>query len=472
MKREILAFFYFISSCSSGYKTGDVSSNSLSAENERGASRPASGSVVWANDGKLEIDDYGHAYLAEASSQNTFKRIDKSSGRLLWSRDLKSYDPFLKECANKDTLVMNDSGEILGIDVETGDIRWNTTLGGVLNGKGGNLHCSSSGDLAYVTYGEHSEFLTAVDKNTGKKVFDHAATGNFSRYYFSNLDEINRETLLMTLYLEDGIRLSAINSTTGKEKWSINGASGMSVVSSGDRIDNQVLIVRENSGLKAISIANGSVLWTFKGDQYKFWQVSLDYDQLSIYGSDFYTRVDKFTGQAVWSYKNTSMPDAFLTAKTLPNGDALISLSSYQTNQSSFVYINGMKGTVAWTHSEPGTSLWPANDNQNRVYVFNGNDLSLLDSRSGKKIWTYRFMPSNPYERLSGDILEGDASSVYVKSQGEGNVKNPPQSLISIDLATGMQRFIVSQEGTFDLSGSDENQLFVSIGLKAVSIAK
>ena len=217
----------------------------------------ADGSVNWffktLNSVKNKLV-YANGKIVAQDCEGTVYCLNAETGALLWQKKVDlggSLGTSSGLCADGSTVYAGCAASITALDLETGDTRWNTRRG---KGENSPAEFVIAGDRLIVS--SHWDALVALNKNTGKKLWENSDSN--IRFRSSTPAVIDANTLLVAdddaiMIVDNGS--GKITSKTNFDDY--NFASSAQPVISG----KVAYIATVNKGVLAFDLETKTILW-------------------------------------------------------------------------------------------------------------------------------------------------------------------------------------------------------------------
>ena len=174
-------------------------------------------------------------------------------------------------------------------DAATGAERWSAATGGDI-ARG----ASTAGGVIFV--GSDDGYLHAIDAATGAELWSHhSARPNFTT------TAVRAGTVYASVANGfESAQVLAVDARSGDERWTFTAPNGLGLRS--PVVDDQGVYVGADGGpVFALSLADGSIRWTFDGTSETEAPISIVGDTLYLFGSDNAVHaVDRTTGHERW----------------------------------------------------------------------------------------------------------------------------------------------------------------------------
>jgi len=276
-------------------------------------------------------------------------------------------------------------------------LAWQLDTGGELYGAP-----AIANGVLYVT--SKAGVLYAVDAATGNEIWTHEVTSYVTRATPAVIDGV--------VYVGGGFSFSALDATTGEERWSIPMQYGGHA--SPTVRDGLVLVSSQQGWIFALDAATGENLWRLPTDGIAFGAAAIT-DDAVIYGTDegIVSSVDRETGTLDW--RVTVAGGVYATPVVFDD----------------MVLVTTKAGELQALDRQSGERLWSANHGSARPPATNGDIVVLaasdggiygLDAATGEQRWLY---PSGK-QALTTPAIAGTLTLV-----GTGS------SLLALDIETG-----------------------------------
>lgn len=265
-------------------------------------------------------------------------------------------------------------GELYAVDATTGSIKWSTSID---HGTGASTPEVKNGS---VYYGSLDNNLYAVDANTGDEEWSFEAD--------DRLDYSSPTVVDDTVYIgsgpEDG-SLYSIDASSGEQNWSLNFVGGLSSPS----VLGNTVYVTTSSELHAINTNTGKAKWSHDlgGNYPSSSSPVLEGDAVYVTSKNFLLHsVDRQTGEENWTFNQVSVSRGVYACPTVYDGT---------------VYVGSNQGNIYAVDAETGDEGWRLNadtsDFASSPTVADGilyigtpdGKLYAVNSDTGEKEWVF-----------------------------------------------------------------------------------
>ncbi len=410
------------------------------------------GEARWAGIGNLTADAQGRLYRQSFWPTPLLSRVDAASGYALWTRVEDVNSSFELSCSYGNAVLVREGGFISLLDSGSGVARWSTNLDGELSEPNiyPYIRCDADEERILVVYNDRR--IAAIRRSDGARLWTYDSPNGYPSVAGWVAGTAIIETYGATT------RFTALDLATGATRWTLD-----------EGIASSLTIVKEVGGLffssdflvRRLDAATGSELWRIASSNQWPWVGSAggvaflhDGAKLSALNPD---------GSARWS---VSGPDnTYPALSALNDGSFLFYVTDYAGGRTDISRLR-TDGSAVWTRSIADGNAWPQLDQKGKIYVRQGNNLSLLDAQTGATRWTFAHTPEQGYDGPGGtgglgSVVDSDDRSVYVTTYGPG-FRYPPMAMWSLNLTNGSVRWVSKNRAPLMYVAGDAQLLHVS----------
>jgi outer membrane protein assembly factor BamB len=408
------------------------------------------GEIVWTGGGGLQRDALGRMYRLSYYPQVTLARVDGATGNPLWVKALDTQNAFDVNCASSDGLVVRTGDRIELVDVDTGGSKWTSTLDGALASPDTSafVNCRKDEPRVIVSFGNTTQSFASLDRATGAVLW---------RKDFANWPSVYGYVAGMVIvqsYDQSGAHLQFLDVNSGEQRWSFDSEQWVNVTI----VDaDQSLYFSGQGKLRRLDPRTGAQLWERTGFGENLW-TSLEGGALFLRDGTRLERIDAGTGAAKWSAVGVEQAPS---TTALTNGTVLVQDTQYAANTSRLRLVRIDDGSELWARDFATSNVWPQLDPLGRMFLRDGNTLSLLDAANGQAVWTYTHPAlENGGGGISG-IFAGDERQVYLLTYGMAS-RYPPMQVIALRMSDGTRAWEYRSPGPLSIMASDAKHLYMS----------
>ncbi len=414
--------------------TLDLSSRALSLRSVE-SSEPSKLELAWERKGgSLITDQAGHFFFQSSGATDTsFSRIDAESGREIWKLTFPGFQYFDTNCNDGDRIFLHTDYKIRAIQIDSGKELWNVDIPKGSEGYQGPVTCRERTNEIYANFGNGLKNIRAVDKKTGRIVWDFINTDSGeSTPYIQNTDWTN---VYISDYVGGIVKVSAINQKTGQLSWSqeLSQTTFLNVDSEGR------IFVQGDKQVSRLSPSDGRTMWIFaSGADYLY----LDNNAPGfLYANQpgVISRLDPEKGLPLWSYNyKLSDVNSGVYTSVLKSGEVLINDFTEYNKFLKVQLIGKEDGKLAWEYTSTGTNYSGVReDTAGNLFEFRGNSISAIDKSKGQVKWTHVHEPELGHgsefffnvEKVGGKVI-----AIY----GLNGLKYPPLGFKVLDAESGV----------------------------------
>jgi hypothetical protein len=423
----------------------------------------AAGEAVWAGVGNLQRDAQNQLYRSSYWPSPFISRVDAATGYALWTRPEPSDGSFEISCNYGSDVLVREGGFISLLDSATGAARWSSDLNGELSQPNVYpwLRCQQGDDRLLVIYGEPSR-VAALRSSDGALLWTYQ-----SQRPYPTMSGWTRDFVVLETY-GDTQQYTALDWRTGQVRWQREEALTTSLASD---FRTGALYFQADGKVRRVDPATGNDLWQRSTSTQYPW-VSFDAGLTFLHDGTHVASLDA-AGNTRWQVDAADNTYPALIA--LNDGSLLFYFADSTRNQTQVSHVRN-DGSVQWTRVFADANSWPSSDAQGKVYVRQGNRLSLLDATNGSTRWSFDYVPDDgssgpgPYLGGLGSVVDSDERSVYVTTYGPG-YRYPPMKLWALNVNSGATRWVHAQNSPISFVGSDAGHIFIAIGPYGSSLA-
>ncbi len=369
--------------------------------------------------------------------------VDSDTGSDRWSRSFPTYESFYPLCSDAYHFYAFGNGTITAINPKDGTTLWTFDS----NDTSTQLSCmDGKGPLFVISHTGNGE-ISKIDRASGKRLWAYTAQGPAS------VQGQQGQNVLLTVSLKETSSLLAVDTNTGKEKWSRQWADSeyLSLVPGLD-----VTIVGKNSVAK-LDPDTGHELWTYEGDGKN--RLSLEWNEKSLFyvrqGSEI-RRLSDTDGSVLWARaarQNEFHWNSYIT--TLQSGEVLVSMSDKLANQTRATLYEA-DGATLWETAFEAVNAVPNLDSSGKLFFRTEDSLIAIDISSGAVRWSFAREQPIADEHLY--TFETFGSDVYL-TYGTKPALYPAMGIIRLDAKTGALQWDVWTGESTSLIGVDRGLL-------------
>lgn len=416
----------------------------LSAMQVANAAPAASGQVAWTARSNLMKDSEGRLFYPPTYLNASLVRVNAEDGNPVWSLDLSGVAYFDAACSETDRLFLLAGSTLRAINPENGEIYWTYQHEGSSSPK---LTCMPRTNAVFITFGDRSEHVVAIQKVSGQKIWDYNAG------LYSNIFNSDGENYFINRSVDGKSVIDALNTENGEVRWSraLN-KDNYSVVDPEGHI-----FISGVGTVSRLSSATGTDQWTFQaeGD----W-ANLEYNSsgiIYVHESHKLNRLDLETGAVLWSRPLENSKDAYSQTILLNSGDLLVRTSYFLEGKAVNTYLEKASGAVRWENTMDSLDGSIAEDTAQNLYQIQRKKLYAFDKQNGLVRWTFD-LPADPNQSILK--IHGQGESFYLTYGSTG--KFPPMGLVRLNANDGSlvwQQYVGS---AFSIVKWDDERVYIA----------
>lgn len=417
------------------------------------AATAASGELAWTAHSNLMKDNEGRLFYPPTYPNGALIRVNAEDGSPLWSKDLPGFAYFYAACSESDRIFVLAGTDLIAINPETGSTYWTYQH----EGAGfPTLTCMPRSNEIFITYGESSNHIAAIQKYSGQKVWDYEA-GPYSYIFNSDWENyyINRSV--------NGVnRVDALSAWNGEIRWSRDlDKEHYSFVDPQGRV-----FVSGAGEITRLNRSTGQDQWKFKAEGE--WAY-LEYNNsgvIYVHENFKVSRVDLETGVVLWSQPLENSKDAYSQTVLLNSGDLLVRTTYFLEGKAKNAYLEKDNGVIRWENHMDSSQGYIAEDAAQNLYQIQNLKLIAFDKQSGNTRWAFE-LPAEQNQTIFQ--VYGQGESFYLTYGNLG--KYPPMGLVRLNANDGRlvwQQFIGSP---FSIVNWDAERVYIASYLSGESQA-